>query len=169
MGDTVKFAISATSWFTVNWAVTVPAVTVMRPVRAAEVLGAAAYAIEPFPDPDAPEEIVSHGESLDAVHAQELVTAVLNEPPALLSDCVVGSRESAQAASCVKPMSIVGVVAFATVTMIRPNRTAPGFGATVYMIVPVDVPVNPEVIVMYPWFENAVHEQLLLPVTVTVD
>jgi hypothetical protein len=70
--------------------------TVMRPVRAEEVLAATEYEIVAFPFPDEADEIVSHVESLAAVQAQPdtVVNVLLNEPPELSTACVVGFRDA---------------------------------------------------------------------------
>ena len=63
VGETAKFAISEASSVTVNCAVTVPAVTVIRPVREAVVFGATEYPMEQY------------------LRAAVVTTAPLSKPP----------------------------------------------------------------------------------------
>ena len=99
------------------------------------------------------------------------VTDNCAEPPVAGNDTAWGmigvhGVVVAAPAACVKLMSVVPPV---SLTMMRPKRcAAPAFAATVYAIVPLVVPLNPDVIVIHGWLACAAHPQLV-PATVTAD
>ena len=70
-----------------------PSATVSVPLRGAPVFGDAEYTTEPFPPPAAPERIVIHGASVEAVQEQsagDVTLIVVPWPPPAGTESRVG-------------------------------------------------------------------------------
>jgi hypothetical protein len=108
-------------------------------VRAAPVLTGTVYAIVAFVVPEVPDVMVIQ-ESLEAaVQEHDAVSAVVNEPPPTWTGCAVGFIAYAhKAVSC---STTSGTLPPGPWTVMRPERIAPVFAATVYSS---DAPVVPE-------------------------
>jgi hypothetical protein len=83
-----------------------------------------------FPEPDDPAVIVSHGWSLDAVHAHPAVSVTMKAPAPSGTDCVVGDNAYVHAAGAFW-VTVSWTVPPGPDTLMRPMRAAlDGFAAT---------------------------------------
>jgi hypothetical protein len=125
------------------------------------VFAAAVNWTVPFPVPAAPAVMLAHVASLVAVHAHEGADAVtVTEPdaPAATTDWLVGDNEKVHDGG--------GAAAWVTVTVCPatvsvPVRNAvPVFAVNAYVVLPVPVPLAPELMVSHDVAVDAVHAQV---------
>jgi hypothetical protein len=146
-------------WSTVK---VLPAI-VSVPCREAPLWEAAVKPTEPFPEPLAPEVIVSQPALLVAVHVQPLVLDTLTEPfpPAADTFCPDADREYEQPFPCctvnVWPPAVIAAL-----------RAGPPFAATVKRTVPLPEPLAPDVRLIQGTADAAVHAQPLAAWTLNV-
>src|SRR6185295_10360421 len=136
------------------------------PIRLDPVFAAMVNVTVPFPDPLAPDVIVSQAALLIAVHVQPLpaVTATgVPAPPAEPIDWDVGLIDGAHGAPAAAWVTVNVPPAMVSV----PVRLDPVFVAMLNVTVPFPVPVAPDVIVSQAALLVAVHAQPLPAVTAT--
>ena len=146
-------------WFTVN----VRPAIVSDPERDGPVVDAAVNRTVPFPVPLSPEEIVSHGALLVAVHAQPgaAVTATLPLPPPEATDWVSGAIAYVQPCDCVTVTVCPAIVS-------EPERDGPGVAATLKVTLPLALPDVEPWIAIHSTVVDAVHVQPFPADTLTV-
>lgn len=157
--DGSRLNVQPWPWFTVN----VRPAMVSVPERDGPVVDAATNRTVPLPLPDSPDEIVSQGALLAAVHAQPsgAVTATVPLPPDAGSDSVSGAIAKEQPWDCV-------TVTVCPATVSVPLRDGPVVAATVNVTVPSAVPDVEPGIEIHGTTVDAVQAHPFPAVTVTV-
>jgi hypothetical protein len=127
---------------------------VIVPVRCGPVFAATEKFVVPLPAPLAPAVIVIQVSLLAAVQAQPVAVATLTDPvpPAAATLCEVGLRVNAQPLACV-------TVNVWSAMVIVPMRCGPVLAATENCVVPLPLPLAPEVMVIQAVLLAAVQAQ----------
>lgn len=120
------------------------------------MLAAADRLTAPLPDPVPPELIVSQLALLDAVHEQAPGAVTLTDscPPFAPTDCVAGKAVYVHVSAACEIVTV-----WPATVSVAERTLVVAFAATEYPTGPLPDPDAPDVIVIHPAFEAAIHAQ----------